>query len=381
MLQSCRDNFHVQFPSFMAMMDFHSEQAKNSTWERKKVTQLQVAPLDKESSLYSNLSLFASGVSAEAVQDTAENLGLAIKVDGDYYPVRSTAYKGLLDRAKINGNSLPKLKRKQLAGILNSCFKLYPKSSTLLLIRNEKISAVHSGDESDYSVLEITELMEKLKEKLDERFPGNVFCGGYSDHAITCAEWSMPNQRDKLLGAYEKMLEAKGKKALVTKLTPGIRFSTSDTARASAKVSAILTGEQYPIYIGKMLAVKHRWQSNIEDFEEVLDQLFAQFSDTLAKLQKLEDIELQYPVNAMTRVCKKLSLPKKASLDAIAMFEMSYGGGTATAHDIYMAMQEIPFLLKSEGYSDAKLIPLGENMARALVLDWSKYDLAKAVNF
>lgn len=63
------------------------------------------------------------------------------------------------------------------------------------------------------------------------------------------------------------------------------------------------------------------------------------------------------------------------------MFEMSYGGGTATAHDIYMAMQEIPFLLKSEGYSDAKLIPLGENMARALVLDWSKYDLAKAVNF
>ena len=70
MLQSCRDNFHVQFPSFMAMMDFHSEQAKNSTWERKKVTQLQVAPLDKESSLYSNLSLFASGVSAEAVQDT-----------------------------------------------------------------------------------------------------------------------------------------------------------------------------------------------------------------------------------------------------------------------------------------------------------------------
>ena len=83
----------------------------------------------------------------------------------------------------------------------------------------------------------------------------------------------------------------------------------------------------------------------------------------------------------MTRVCKKLSLPKKEALNAIAMFEMTYGGGAATAHDVFMALQEIPFLLKSQGCPEAKLIILGENMARALALDWSKYDLAKAVEY
>ena len=71
-----------------------------------------------------------------------------------YYPVRSTAYKSLLDRAKISGSALPKLSRQRLASVLNDCLELYS-SETLLLIRDEKISAAHSGDSMDYSVLPI----------------------------------------------------------------------------------------------------------------------------------------------------------------------------------------------------------------------------------
>lgn len=92
---------------------------------------------------------------------------------------------------------------------------------------------------------------------------------------------------------------------------------------------------QHPIHIGSCIAVEHRHQKNISDFDTALDQLFAQFGDSVEKLQKLLEIELEYPVNAMTRICKKLSLPKKAALEAIAMFEMSYGGGTATAHGCF----------------------------------------------
>lgn len=381
MLQQCQDSYSTSFSTPMDMMAYHAHQAKNSQWERVPVNQLQVAPLDESSPLYGNTSAFAAGVSEEAVQDTASNLGLAVKMQGAYYPLRSTAYKGLLDRAKISGSSLPKLERKQLAGIINSCLKLYPNSSALVLVRDEKISATHSGDERDYSILSIYELMKKLTEKLDERFPGNQFEHGYSDHALTSASWSMPAQREDLLGSYEKLLTAKGKGALISKLIPGIQFSTSDTGIASAKVSALLMGDQHPIYIGGMLAVEHRWQSKVEDFEKELDQLFAQFSNALSKLEKLENVELEYPVNAMTRVCKKLSMPKKEALNSIAMFEMSFGGGSATAHDVFMAMQEIPFLMKSEGCPEAKLILLGENMARALSLDWQKYDLAKAVSY
>ena len=93
------------------------------------------------------------------------------------------------------------------------------------------------------------------------------------------------------------------------------------------------------------------------------------------------EIELEYPVNAMTRVCKKISMPKKAAIAAIGMYEMSYGGGSSTAHDVFLAMQEIPFIMKTQGAPESKLLTLDENMARALTLSWSDYDLAKAVEY
>lgn len=99
------------------------------------------------------------------------------------------------------------------------------------------------------------------------------------------------------------------------------------------------------------------------------------------KCYKLLDIHLSYPVNTMTRICKKLSLPKKAALEAIGMFEMAYGGGTATAHDVFMAMQEIPYILKSDHTPESKMLVVEENMARALTLRWGDYDLAKAVSY
>lgn len=83
----------------------------------------------------------------------------------------------------------------------------------------------------------------------------------------------------------------------------------------------------------------------------------------------------------MTRICKKLSLPKKAAVEAIAMYEMAYGSGYATAHDVFMAMQEIPYLLKSGHTPESKMLFVEENMARALTLRWSDYDLAKAVSY
>lgn len=98
-------------------------------------------------------------------------------------------------------------------------------------------------------------------------------------------------------------------------------------------------------------------------------------------ISKLLDIHLSYPANTMTRICKKLSLPKKAALEAIGMFEMAYGGGTATAHDVFMAMQEIPYILKSDHAPESKMLVVEENMARALTLRWGDYDLAKAVSY
>ena len=379
-MQKCQDAYYTTFSSYLMLLDYHEEQAENTQWIRSKVRDLQIESLGKTSPLIGNLSAFALGTTQEAVDDTADNLGLAMRVDGELYPVRMTAYKSLLDRAKIGGTALPKLSREVLAEVLNECLKLYS-ADALLLIRDEKVSAVHSGDEVDYSILPINELLTALQTKLDDRFGGNQFETGYCDHSIVSASWTMPDQKDDLLGTYAKVLISQGKTAMASKLTPGIRFMTSDTGVASAKVSALLMGGQHPIHIGGCVAVDHRHQSKISDFENALDQLFAQFGDSIAKLQGLLEVHLDFPVNAMTRVCKKLSLPKKAAVEAISMFEMAYGGGAATAHDVFLAMQEIPFILKTEKFPESKLLIVEENMARALTLKWSDYDLAKAVSY
>lgn len=256
---SCHDNFEANFDNYPSMLSYHQALSMASSWRRCKVKDLHVEPLDPTSPLYGHPAAFAAGTSEDAIKDTAANLGLALNVDGNIYPVRGTAYKTLTERAKINGTALPKLSRKDLANVLNACLSVH-NSDALLLIRNEKVSAVHSGDETDYSVLPMDELLVTLEKKLGERFPGFVFESGYTDHAYTCGSWILPNQKEGILGAYAKALAAHGQAAMANRLVPGIRFMTSDTGVASAKVSALLIGAQQPIHIGDCIGVDHRNQ-------------------------------------------------------------------------------------------------------------------------
>lgn len=380
MVKSCCDSYHTQFSAFPDMLSYHEKIRTDSRWERTEVKNLEVAALDKASPLFNDTTSFDSSVSRDAIEDTAENLKLAIKVKDKFFPLRDTAYKSLLDRAKVGGSALPKLPREKLAELINSCLALH-KDSALLLVRDEKVSAAHSGDTRDYSVLEIDQLLDGLQSKMDERFPGNQFSGGYVDHSITSASWTLPDQKTELLDTYTKLLAAEGKTAMAAKLMPGIRFSTSDTGVASAKVSALLVGLQHPIHIGGMISVEHRRQSKVPDFVESLDMLFAQFGDSVARLSGLLSIHLDHPVSAMTAICKRLALPKKAAMEAIDMFEMAIGEDSATAHDVFVAMQEIPFILKTQGTPESKLLALQENMARALTLKWRDYDYAREVKW
>mgnify|MGYP006915870538 CR=1 FL=1 len=377
--QRFQDCFSTTFSTYPSMLNYHEMQSQTSLWTRCPVKELYVEPLDLASLLAAEDG-FAPGISKEALYDTMENLGLAIRVNGAYYPVRETAYRSLLGRAKIGGTALPKLEKQKLADVLNNCLRLF-KQDALVLVRDEKVSAVHSGDDADYSVLPIDELLNVLQTKLDERFPGNVFKEGYSDHSVTSAMWELPDQKKELLGTYSKMLSAMGRAADAEKLIRRIRFTPADTGIASAKVSAFLLAGISPIHIGGCVAVDHRNHSRVEKFEKLLDSLFAQFGDSVKRLQGLLQIWLSYPVNAMTRICKKLCLPKKAATEAIKMFEDSTGNGPATAHDVFMALQEVLFNLKTAKAPQSKILLVEENIAKTLSMDWEEYDLAKAVDY
>ena len=68
-------------------------------------------------------------------------------------------------------------------------------------------------------------------------------------------------------------------------------------------------------------------------------------------------------------------------MEAIRQFEETCGEGPVTAHDVFMAMQEIPFLLSCDHAPESKLLSVSESMARALTLRWEDYDLAKGVEY
>ena len=376
----CMDDFNTTFDSYPAMLDYHQAQSRNSEWIRCPVRDIHVEPLNQNTVPYWNTALFVDGTSALAVHDTAANLGLAVRCNGKLYPLRRTAFKTLLDRAKINGTALSKLPKEDLAQVINTCLQM-SMSQALMYYNAEKVTAIHSGDEKDYSVLPIDELLGKIQSSLDERFPGNEFEKGYTDHSLSGAMWKLPNQKTELLETYAQMLAAHSSSHTVPDLMPAIRFITSDSGTASARVVAILGDGKYSIHIGSCVAVEHRRKKTVENFEEALSQLFAQYGDNIKKLQKLLDIRLVYPVNAMTRICKELVMPKKEATDAINFFEMAVGDGCATAHDVFMAMQEIPYNLRLAGAAESKILTVQENIAKLLSLNWNSYDLARRIDY
>ncbi len=93
MSKPCQDSYSINFTSFPLMLAYHEKMRQESRWERTEVNHLTVAPLDKNSPLFGDRTSFAPAVSEDAIRDTADNLGLAIKLGDLYYPLRDTAYK------------------------------------------------------------------------------------------------------------------------------------------------------------------------------------------------------------------------------------------------------------------------------------------------
>lgn len=380
MPKQCQDNYSTQFSLLPEMQAYHENLRRSSRWERTSVKSLEVAPLDKTAPLFSDRTGFDAAVSEDAIADTAANLGLAVKVDGCWFPPaghRLPEPSGPRQdqrrrpaQAQPGGTGLcaqllphPPQGRHAVADPGREGFRC-PLRRRQGLLRPGDRPASREPSGQDGRALPRQCVYRRLQRPFHlQRFL--VPAGAEAELLDTCA---------KLLTAY-------GSGTAAAKRTPGIRFSTSNTSMASAKVSALLLGLQYPIHIGGMVAVDHRGQAKMPYFTDSLDMLFAQFGNSIARLSRLLKVHLDYPVNAMTAVCKKLALPKKAALEAISMFEAVTGEEPASAHDGFMAMQEIPFIMKTNGTPEAKLLALQESMARALTLRWTDYDYTKKVGW
>ena len=369
------DNYRCSFLDSDQFLEFLKDRKENSLWMTAPSNSLQFRPLVKDSEL-GNLyrQLYQSNGRADILADTMENTSLLLSVNGQDYPVRSCALKTILERARISGNALGKVSKTVLTQILNYCLDVATGDS-LIKVADEKVSAVHGGDPSDYAVLEMQAMFQTVKDFLDREFPGNTFLTANYDHSIVTAIWSLDGQASDLLDTYNRELAAHGLYGKV-KVTPGLRFTTSDVGMSGANLFPILLNKKGDkiIPLGAPIKTEHSNGVNLDTFESQLNLLYARFRETLEKHTKLMGIEIRYPRNTMLGVLKGVKAPKKASYEALDQFLAINGEQPCSAYELYLAMSEVIFLAQCEGATGTRVAQIEERIARAVHVRWSDYD-------
>jgi len=385
MCDKTNDAYEKAFGGFEELLASSEQTHAQSRWERYPISELKVKQLPNLPlciSDYRNELSLDSNVEDDTIRDTMEATELVLEVGGKGELVRDTAVRGILSRARIYGSALNKLEKRDFCQVVNTCFNVW-NDKALVLIRHGKVTALHAGDEADYSPLPVPELLKALMSHMDERFPGYVFKGGAENHEMTIARFEMPNQKKDLLAEYEKAIVAHGGVRALN-LIPGLVFATSDTGNSGANVYALFCDRRYPdknIRIGTALKLEHRSGANIEMFQDNLKLMFSKFLDQTRKLTEMLDIRIDNPIQCLKRISKKLALPAKQAAEAIQQYADTADLNEANAHELYMALYETAFNCKIEGnMSEFKLQEIEESLARALVLDWAKFDYPDAGN-
>ena len=369
------DEFRKGFWQEEDFLAFLERREENSEWGKVKSNEIRFYPIEDGHQISAMLEekLRETG-KANVFEDTLEHTRLILKVKEDLYPVRSCAIKTILERARISGNALNKVQKAELAQILNYCMGVAG-GDALLRFCEDKISAVHGGDASDYAVLETPELFRRTVEYLQDNFSGYTFAGASYDHSIATAVWSLENQ-DSLLQEYRESLQKHGLPNQEIQL--GLRLTTSDTGQSGANLYPMIFfgSEARNIPLGSALKLQHKNKADLAKFDEQLNLLYAQYSKALGNMQSLMDVYVLYPINAMLGVMKRVGVPKRYAMEVSEDFRIQNGNAPCSVYEVYLQIAEVIYLMQCEGIDGSKIVQMEENIARAVHLRWKDYDIA-----
>ena len=368
------DDFTKNFYSQSEFLDFLTEREKNSYWSRIRAKDLKFYAMEKGDEITQRLeNEYALQGKEDVFSDTIENTRLILQADNRLIPVRSCAIKTILERARISGNALNKVRKSVLSEILNYCMAV-TSGEALLRVCEDKITAVHGGDESDYSVLEMPELFKRTVDYLESNFSGYTFAGASYDHLIVTSLWEL-SKDDALVSTYRESLLNNG--IDVGEIKPALRLTTSDAGVSGVNLYPIVFvgSEAKVIPLGNALKLEHKNKADIQRFDEQLNLLYSQYSKALGGIEKLLKITIKNPVNTMLGVMKRIGIPKKLAFEAAELFSIQSKNMSCTAHDIYFGIAETEFMMQYEGSEGSKIAKMEENIARAINIRWTDYDI------
>lgn len=366
------DGYFQSFAGEGDFLSFLKSRKDKTTWKKEASSNLRFEALVKDTARTEAIvDDYREMGKEEVIEDTLEGTRLVLRKGRECIPVRSCAIKTILERARISGNALSKVDRRVFAKILNHCLKVAD-GQALLKVSDDKVSAVHGGDRSDYSILEMYELFTKTSNYLNENFDDVNYAGGFYEHSMSTAVWSLDGN-DELVKSYKGLLALHSVKC--RELKASVRLTTSDVGISGANLypSLIVDGKNIPL--GSPLKLEHKNGATMKDFESKLSMLYSQYDLAIGKLENLIALTVKNPSNTMIGVMSKIGIPKKYGIPALEKFNAIHGSGFCTAHDIYYGIAEVIFFMQCAGESGVKVTQMEETVSRALNVKWQEFDI------
>lgn len=360
------------FTKFEEMQTFFKEQKATDIWRRCRIREIEVLELPKApillDSLKNDLDIEPS-VSDETIEQAMLSTGIVARFPLEHlvtYPVGETAIQSLSARAGLFG---PTVKRKPL--VLNEGLMEYAEHA-LVLVRDGKVLAAHSGESNGYGILPVADLLESLTLTLDMDFPGYEFTFGSYSEELTMVRFELLGQKVELVGIYNKILRQNGQLP-VSDLTPMLLFDTNDIGQSGANLHPCYNIDGKIVRFGEPISVQHRAYNDITNFFIATQSLFSMFKDNTEKVANLSSVKLNLALDCFKNIVKQFKLPQTASEEAYNDFDV-LKPLYPTALDTYLALWGIVDKLREKNASSSTILQTEEKLTRLLNIKWSDYD-------
>lgn len=312
-------------------------------------------------------------INADNCQGVPENIlaaskksnGFVLKYNNQYFALRPESVNNLINRAIPGNASLQHLSKDSMQKVINICLKemMSNKGAKIIKLGDYAISVLSD----EYKPINAYEVFKESNKKI--RKVGGVFESGVASIDYFIGKWIIQNE--ELISEYKKNFTDHD-----WNVTPVLSVSTSNTGFSAVNIIPKFKNSHCEFIIGKPLSVAHKGDGNIDTVTEKLENIYSIFEKSISDLNKLKDIVISYPVNTFKNVAKAIGLQKKYAFLALQDFESFIDNESEiSAHDIYMGLTEAIYY----GSKDSRNKRTNENMqeivARAITVNWSKYDL------
>ena len=273
------------------------------------------------------------------------------------------------------------------AACINMGLELYRNRTKILIRQNNpydagdgiKITAMMSGDENDYSVLEQYRLVKALRTELETAFSNFKYAGGQTSYEITSISYDLDD--DTLKTQIANTLTGYGKNVTPDDVKVTIRLTTSDCGLCQARLTPIIIVDNIPMMIGSVKEVKHQNKASISKFCDACSEMLLHFRDNLSSIDELGKIIINNPSECFKRVYEKLNLSgyRNELLETMERIESEHALG-CTGYDIYWYFCEMLYKKEVNTVPDDgkdnifRSIKAQETVASILHMDLKEYD-------